>query len=434
MSDSETKSERGDKPLRILFATLALPFPPTNGQRMRNWGILRALAQEGHRVTLLTFADAAEFGCNFSPLNEICEDVKLVPLPGAKSAGWRMYGSRLGGLFSPLPYGAIKYRSTAMETAVREAIERRFYNAVICDNIYQFSNLPESVYDRVLLNKHDFTFIILRRLLAGTRDPLKLAYGWIEYWKLRRWELGVCSKVARVLVCSELDGEVLRAAIPSVPIAVVPNVIDIEGYRPRHNDDGKTLLFFGAMDYHANEDAAQFFISRILPEVRKTNPGVRFVVAGRNPSNSLLRRYAGVPGVEFTGTVGDMRSVIPQATVCVVPLRIGSGTRLKILEAAAMEMPIVSTRLGAEGLDFRENEEIVLADGPQEFAEALLSLMKHPERRRALGCAARNRAEKFYSIPALRLAIHDALGDKQTEALLVGHSWPGETGNQGAVA
>lgn len=434
MPGSENQSERSSAPLRILFASLALPFPPNNGQRLRNWGLLRALAQEGHEVTLLSFAEANEFAQDLTPLRKICRGANLVPSPSAQNKGWRMYWGRLCGLLSPLPYGAIKYHSAAMESAVRELMERERFDAVICDDIYQFKNLPDSVHDRVLLNKHDFTFIVLRRLLAETRNPLKWAYGWIEYWKLRRWELDVCSKVAKVLVCSELDGTILRAELPSAPMEVVPNVIDVEGYQPRDSDDGRTLLFFGAMDYHANQDAVDFFISRILPEVRKRSPDARLVVAGRNPSASLLRRYANEPGVEFTGTVADMQAVVAEATVCVVPLRIGGGTRLKILEAAAMERPVVSTRLGAEGLDFRDGEEIVLADEPREFAEAVVGLMEHPERRRALGRAARNRAKKSYSIPALRQAIHNALSDRQAEASLVRLARPAEMGNHGAVA
>ncbi len=432
MPGSEDGGQRASVPLRILFASLALPFPPNNGQRLRNWGLLRALAQEGHEVTLLSFAEENEFAQDLMPLRKICRGVSLVPSPSAQRKGWRMYGGRLGGLLSPLPYGAVKYHSAAMESAVRELMERDRFDAIICDNIYQYKNLPGSLHDRVLLNKHDFTFVVLRRLLTETRNPLKWAYGWIEFWKLRRWELDVCSRVAKVLVCSELDGTILRAELPSAPMEVVPNVIDVEEYQPRDNDDGRTLLFFGAMDYHANEDAVDFFISRILPEVRKENPEARFIVAGRNPSASLLRRYANEPGVEFTGTVADMQAVVAEATVCVVPLRIGSGTRLKILEAAAMGKPIVSTRLGAEGLDFRDGEEIVLAEDPQEFAEAVVGLMRHSDRRRALGRAARNRAEKSYSIPALRQAIYRALSDRQVEVSLANLARP--AGNHGVVA
>jgi glycosyltransferase involved in cell wall biosynthesis len=152
----------------------------------------------------------------------------------------------------------------------------------------------------------------------------------------------------------------------------------------------------------------EFFALRILPEVRGLLPDVKFVVGGRNPPGWLRRRFAGIAGVEFTGTVPDMRAEIAKATVCVVPLRIGSGTRLKILEAAAMAKPIVSTRLGAEGLDFVDGREIVLADDPKAFAGAVAELLSDASRRRQLGQAARTRVEECYGVPALRAAVRAA--------------------------
>lgn len=396
--------------MRVLFVSLALPYPPNNGQRMRNWGILKALAAEGARVTLVSFAEPGEDSSTPGPLDKICESVHLVSAP-RHDAGWKNYLARLSALFSRDPFGTIRYESAAMKAEVQRLIEQRDFDAVICDNIYQFKNLPASARSRTLLNKHDFAFVIVQRLLARTRNPLKLAYGWLECRKLRRWEFAVCSQVAGVMVCSEWDGEILRAAVPGVPIFTVPNVIDVESYVPRDGDNGRTLLFFGAMDYFANQDAVQFFVSEILPEVKRGCPQAEFVVAGRNPPEWIREGLAGVPGVRITGTVENMQEAIARATVCVVPLRIGSGTRLKILEAAAMEKPVVSTRLGAEGLGLVEGSEILLADEPHDFARAVADLLGDSERRRALGRAARRHVEEHYSLAALRRSLRPLLAE-----------------------
>jgi glycosyltransferase involved in cell wall biosynthesis len=162
------------------------------------------------------------------------------------------------------------------------------------------------------------------------------------------------------------------------------------------------------MDWYPNRDAVEFFVSAILPRLRAAVPEARFVVGGRNPSDEFRRRFAATPGIEFTGTVPDMRAEIAKAAVCVVPLRIGSGTRLKILEAAAMAKPVVSTRVGAEGLDFVDGKEIVLADEPKAFAGAVADLLRDASRRRELGQAARRRVEKCYSFPVLRTAVRAA--------------------------
>jgi len=178
---------------------------------------------------------------------------------------------------------------------------------------------------------------------------------------------------------------------------------------PASSSDELTVLFQGGMDWFPNRDAVSFFVNQVMPVLRRRIPGVRFVVAGRNPSKSFLQEFAGQSDVAFTGTVADMREVVAKASVCVVPLRIGSGTRLKILEAAAMGKPIVSTRLGAEGLEFRHGYEILLADKPEEFAAQVAELLQAPETRERLGLAARSLVERQYSFAVLRAAVRDAL-------------------------
>lgn len=395
--------------MRVLFVALAVPFPPNNGQRMRNWGLLKALAEEGHSVVLLSFADSHDFEQDLSTLRDVCESVQLVPLPSEGAGRWKEFIGRLRALMSPLPYGTLRYHSREMEAAVRSLLGRGDIDIVLCDDIYQFRNLPESVRPHLVLNKHDLTFVILRRLLARMRNPFKLAYGWLEYRKLRRWEAFVTSQAAAVLVSSETDGRMLHAMVPGVRMTVAPNVIDVDSYVPGRRSEPKTVLCFGAMDYHANQDAVEFFGLRILPELKRLVQEVKFVVAGRNPPEWLRRRFARVPEIEFTGTVQDMRGEVGKAAVCVVPLRIGSGTRLKILEAAAMAKPIVSTRVGAEGLDFVDGEEIILADEPKEFAGAVAELLTDSDRRQKLGEAARRRVERQYGLPALQRAIREAL-------------------------
>lgn len=410
--------------MRVLFVALAVPFPPNNGHRMRNWELLRALAQEGHSITLVSFAESHDFRQNLGALRAICESVELVPLPFQRTQRWRDLVGRLRAVVSRFPYGTLRYHSREMEAEVHNLLDRMPFDIVLCDDVYQFRNVPESVRPCLLLNKHDLTSVILRRLLTRMRNPLKLAYGWLEYMKLRQWEALVTSRVAGALVCSETDRRVLQSMVPGIRMTIAPNVIDVDSYIPTRYDQYKTVLYFGAMDYHANQDAVEFFVLRILPEVRRLVPEVKFVVAGRNPPDRLRRRFAGIAGIEFTGSVPDMRAEIAKAGVCVVPLRIGSGTRLKILEAAAMAKPIVSTRIGAEGLDFVDGEEIILADRPEAFARAVADLLRDVSRRRDLGQAARRRVEECYSFPVLRTAVRAAFAELRPKTLLPGYVLP----------
>ena len=186
-------------------------------------------------------------------------------------------------------------------------------------------------------------------------------------------------------------------------------MINVEDYKPGATDDGRTVVYVGAMDWLPNQDAVEFFVSDVMPELRRLVPDVSFVVAGREPPPNFRRRLEQAPNVRFTGTLPDLRPVIAQAAVCAVPLRIGSGTRLKILEAAAMAKAVVSTTIGAEGLNLIDGKEIVIADECSAMAHAIADLLVDRQRRTAIGQAARHHVSAKYGIPALRQAVREAL-------------------------
>jgi len=392
--------------MRILFLSLAVPFPCTNGQRIRNGSIVKALAEEGHEVSLIAFAEPEDLGLKGLCL-ETCRTVTFVPVPAGGHSS-QSYGRRLRALGSLRPYGAVRFDSPVFADAIRERLALDRFDVILCDDVYAFSNIP-SPGPPVVLNKHDITHIILGRFLRYERNPIKRLYGWLEYWKIRRWESLVCSRVPAVLACSENDRQLLKALAPGTHMAVAPNVIDTDAYTPRRGEDSRTVLYVGAMDWYPNRDAVDLFVSKMMPLLRRQGLGVRFVVAGRAPSEAFRKKFHNCPDVEFTGTVPDMAAEIAKAAVCVVPLRIGSGTRLKILEAAAMGKAIVSTRVGAVGLEFENMKEILLADDPQSFAHAVATLLASGSLRRAMGRAARRRVEACYSMPVLRASLRAGL-------------------------
>ena len=396
--------------MRILFVSLAVPYPPTNGHRIRNWILLRALTEEGHDVDLVTFADAGEASGDARRFEGLCRRATLVPAPAPPPSRFAAYGDRLRALLSTVPYGVRRFRSAGMREAVRRAL-REPYECVLCDDIYNVENVAGAGGAPALLNKHDLTHVIMRRFAGFARNPFERAYAWLEHRKLKRWEARSCGRFAGVLACSEEDRSVLRALAPDARVEIVPNAIDAASY-PRTPDvppGPPIVLYFGSMDWYPNVDAVGYFADHVLPELRRRVPDVRFRIAGRNPPEALFRRLRVMAGVEFAGGVEDMRTEIAAATVCVVPLRIGSGTRLKILEAGAMEKAIVSTRIGAEGLDFEHEVDIVLEDEPAAFAAAVAALCADPERRQRLGRAARQRVERDYSLPAVRAAFRRSL-------------------------
>ncbi len=372
---------------------------------MRNSSLVRALAQEGHDVTLVAFVSDADRQ-HLSLAAPYCQNVIHVPLPSPGAI--RALGTRLVSALRARPYGVLKFRSVAMQRALCDELAAHAYDAIFCDDIYMLGNLPPECRLPVLLNKHDLTFEIMQRYTRFESNLLKRAYIAFEARNVRAWEIESCRRVRAVLACSPRDLGLLRGLCPTAGFAVVPNVIDVESYLPLAENDAHTVLYVGAMDWLPNRDAVRYFVAEILPELRKLSPGVRLVVAGRALPPDFQRELQ-APDVIFTGEVADMRTQIAAAAVSIVPLRIGSGTRLKIMEAAAMERHIVSTSIGAEGLNFVNGSEIEITDSPVEFARVTAALLASPARRESMGKAARARAVQEYSIQAVRGSLHRCL-------------------------
>ena len=394
--------------MHLLFLSFAFPLPANNGHRMRTWSILEALAAEGHEVTLLTFGQPREADGYDIALRKVCREIEIVPLVLESPSSTPNHLGRLVGLFFAQPYAVRRFASSEMQARIRKFLARGSFDAVLCDTVYSAVNLSDT-HVPVILNCHNVEHVILERYVALERNPVKWLYAWSEIRKLRKWEKGNCRRTAIGMACSENDRQLLSSLCPGLCAMVVPNVVDFDRYAPREDDNPSTILFQGAMDWFPNRDAVTFFVARMLPVIKQSVPHIRFVVAGRNPPPAFVSKFAGVSGIEFTGNVPDMRTEIAKAAVCIVPLRIGSGTRLKILEAAAMAKPVVSTRIGAEGLNFADGEEIVLADEPRVFARAIVDLLADPARRWTIGLAARRRVEAQYSMSALRSALRTAL-------------------------
>jgi polysaccharide biosynthesis protein PslH len=395
--------------MRILALSVTIPVPANNGVKMRTWSVLRGLAAEGHDIIMIAFTDPQEKHTSSSELSTVCRRVIEVPHRLTSLSSSKDYLKRARRLFSTFPYGVLSAQSSAMATQVATLLNENAVDVILCEQTDLLINLPTRLFVPLLVDFHNIDYLIIERYLRLEHNPAKRSYAWLQSRKLREWERAACQLASAALACSEHDRTLLQALGPNLPMFVVPNVVDFDDYTPTGREDVRKILFQGGMDWYPNRDAVKFFVTKIFPLIRNQIPDAKFVVAGRNPPEEFRKQLSRVPGVEFTGTIPDMRAEIASAAVCVVPLRMGSGTRLKILEAAAMAKPIVSTRLGAEGLEFREGTEIILKDNPCGFADVVVELLKSTFHRRQLGQAARYRAELQYSIPALRSALRRSL-------------------------
>ena len=403
--------------MRILALSVTCPVPANNGVKMRTWSVLRALAAEGHEIALITFADPGTVDEKpSSELSRVCRRVIQIPHRLKSLSSRADYLGRATHLFSGTPYGIVVAQSSEMARNIGVLLDQGAVDVILCEQTDLLINLPARLPVPVLVDFHNVDYLILERYLRFERNALKRIYAWLESRKLRAWERKACQTASAAFACSQHDRALLQALGPNLPMFVVPNVVDVNEYAPGGIEDARKILFQGGLDWYPNRDAVEFFVAHIFSRIKSQIPEVKFVVAGRNPPENFRARLSGVPGVEFTGTVPDMRAEIKSAAVCVVPLRMGSGTRLKILESAAMAKPIVSTNLGAEGLEFQNGKEILLADEPSAFAAAVVKLLKSPADRKHLGQAARKRAELQYSFPPLRASLREALNTFTSDA------------------
>jgi polysaccharide biosynthesis protein PslH len=394
--------------MQILFVATNLPVPPNSGQSMRSLSIIKALASSGHDLSFLSFASKNRQE-DLHPLSSFCHSIELLNREMKNLTLQANYSERVLSLLKLECYSIERFRSTAMQEAIRAQLNRQRHDLIICDGIYSLANIPKTRVP-ILLNCHNVEHVIIKRYAQLERNPIKKCYAIAESNLMRSAEQEGCRQVAGVMVCSEIDRKVLQTLRADLPMTVIPNVVDTDSIQP--NSPGTAdpiLLFQGVMDWYPNRDAVEFFVRGILPEIRAKCPAARFVVAGRNPPTEFVDRFSSDTKIEFTGTVPDMRPHLASATIVVVPLRVGGGTRIKILEACAAGKPVVSTAVGAEGLELEPGKEILLADNPTEFAHVVSDLIQNPLQRKAIAESARRAVVARYSQVTLKTKLDNLL-------------------------
>ncbi len=382
--------------MKILWVKAGGLVPPDIGGKIRSYCILKELAKT-HAVTLFTFY-AAHPGDMHSQLDTEFEKVVYLPMHVATNRGLGELTSFVSNVFSPWPHTVSKYCRPEVVASLRELLAEQSYDVIVCDFVVAAGAIPWEVECPKVVFTHNVEALIWRRHFEVSRNPVWRLVSWGEYQKMIRFEKSFLKKSQHVLTVSEADRDFFGRFIDSSKMTIVSTGVDTEYFRP---DAGKelscSLVFTGSMDWMPNEDGVLYFLRLILPLIRWEIPQVRFNIVGRQPSDKLRAAVASDPGVRVTGRVEDIRPYVHEGSVYVVPLRIGSGTRLKIFEAMAMGKAIVSTSLGAEGLPVNDGSDISIADSPEEFARKVVALLRDPEERSRLGLAARQLVEQRYS-------------------------------------
>jgi len=394
--------------MKLLFLTPQLPYPPRQGTALRNWGLISQLAQR-HEVWLLSFSDAADAasGTAIHPtLQATCKHIATFPTPQ------RTKTDRVRTLLtSQLPDMGWRLWSPAFLQQLETWLAQEHFDIVQVEGIELARYALESSMVNggngqwsIVFDDHNCEYQMQQRWFErDVRNPKRwpaAAYSFAQWRRLIALERAMIQRADATLCVSPQDRESIRKLDPKIQPHVILNGIDLSIYDLPLTIDhlGKSsivnrqssqwsIVFTGKMDFRPNIDAMLWFGQAVWPAVKQQCADARLIIVGQKPSPRLdvLRRD---PSIELTGEVDDVRPYIAEAAVYVAPLRIGSGTRFKLLEAMALRKPIVSTTLGCEGFDIVPGREMLIADTPADFAQATLTLLNNPTQRAAIGEAA----------------------------------------------
>ena len=376
--------------LHVLVVAARLPYPPRWGFATRVYHLTRQLAAR-HDVTLVTYAGSADAE-NVDRLREEFA-VEVVtrdhPSRSAKRA------KQLRSLASRTPYDSLATYSRELQRVIdRVAAARPVHVLQIESTLLSIFRRPEDAL--VLVDEHNIDYEYYDRMRANERSPLRRSFYRLEQVRFKHFEQRCWRAVDGCVTTSEREAEIVRAVAPATPTASVPNGVDVDYFHPTDEPvDPGTIVFNGTLDYRPNLDGAAFLVKQVLPRLRERRPDVRVVLVGRG-SPADLDSFRG-PGVEVTGEVPDVRPYLARAAAVAVPIRTGSGTRLKVVEGLAMGKPLVSTTIGCEGIDVRHEEHLLIADTAEAFTDELARVLADPDYGRALGRAGRRKMVDGYS-------------------------------------
>jgi glycosyltransferase involved in cell wall biosynthesis len=358
--------------MNILVLTPYIPYPPNFGGSVRIFHLIRQLHRFGHAVHLLSFHYPQEHGEGSTQgLEPFCKTLKLI----GRDIGRKRFRQFVS-LFSRRSFQWSFHYSDAMQVALEQLTREQKIDLILVE-FSQMAGYRFPAGVPVVLDEHNVEFDLLDRMAARENGAVRKFFNRVEARKFRREELAACRAAALTLVTSERDGAVLRQHAPGLRTATITNGVDCDQFaRPagvRHPD---TAVFVGATHYFPNEEGVLYFLREAYPLIKEKHPQFRFTVVGGKPPTSIVQLQT--DAVQVTGYVNDVRPFMWESSVFVVPLRMGGGTRFKIVEAFAAGIPVVSTRLGAEGIPVEDGRELLLADTPAELAAAVLRVLEDP--------------------------------------------------------
>ena len=389
------------------------PYPPSDGVRLRVYHILKGLSKR-HEITLLSFIDGND-KVNIDKIKSFCEHIELIPKNPRKLLLLRVVLN----LFETEPFSLSTFNSKRIRQRIRKTLIQKKIDIVHLDmpNMAQFYELVAHM--PTVIDPRDSITLNLRRRYPLEKNLFQKAYQYIQWKKWKRYEAEMYAKFDKCFVVSDVDAEELRLLNSKIDIAIIPNGVDVDFFKPmRLKPDYPSLIFSGSMASFQSYDAITYFYKNIYGNVKAQVPNIKLYIVGKDPPQSV-RDLTQDKSVIVTGFVEDIRPFIDRSTVYVCPIRSGSGIKNRLLEAMAMGKPIVAFTISCKALNVTHMENIFLADNCQEFTKGIITLLSNQRLREKMADNARQLVEKEYSwektVSIIKGAYEEAIRKKQNQ-------------------
>ena len=380
------------KTMKILFLSSWFPYPTNNGSKLRIYNLLRGLAQL-HEITLLTFADQPDACSEALEISSICREIRVVP--------WRPYNPQSTrawlGFLSMTPRSAVATYSLEMEQNIEQLLSTQEYDLVIASQ-WAMAGYSKSFQQVPALFEEVEIGLLFQQYAKAASFRERFRYG-LSWAKHRQYLARLLNDFMACTVVSEGEKQILTNIRPDYKsIEIIPNCINLSDYQTSIRDPKpNTLIFTGSFRYHANYEAMVWFLQEVFPLILTQIPEAQLIITGDHAGKALPM----LKNVNLVGYVDEIQSLIASSWVSVAPLLVGGGTRLKILEAMALHTPVVSTTKGAEGLNVQHGENILIADSPETYAEAVISLLLDADLHKRLADTAYRLVADQYNSPVV---------------------------------
>lgn len=358
--------------MKILMLTPYLPYPLHSGGQIRSYNLLKNLSKK-HQITLFSFIRSNSEVKYLKELKKYCHKVKVFK----RRAAWDPRNIILSAL-TPYPFLVAIYLSKKVKKAVAKELSNQAYDLIHAETFYVMPNLPSSVKLPTLLVEQTIEYLVYQRFVENFKLKLVSPLLYFDVFKIKFWEKHYWQKATRLVAMSVSDKNMMSQSVKHKKVDVVANGVDVDHFnkvKPQ-KPSNPTVLFVGNFKWLPNKDAAKFLVTKIWPKIKATLPTAKLWIVGRNPTSDVLR-LAKIGSIKITGDIDDIRTAFQKSHVLLAPIRNGRGTKYKVLEAMASKVPVVTTKLGIEGI--KAKDAVVVTDSASKLAEKTVKILKTPK-------------------------------------------------------